>query len=734
MMRLMLILFLVPLFSPEPLSAQRKKVGVVLSGGGAKGVTHVGVLKVLEEAGVPVDYIVGTSMGAIIGGLYAIGYDAATLDSLVRVQDWAFLLSDRVSRRDLPLHERLATERYTLSLPFDRSVARRPMGMVDGQNIYTLLTDLTRGYHGETDYLGFPIPFACVAADLITRQELVMTSGDLARSMRASMAIPGFFTPVSLDGMYLVDGGVLNNFPTDVIRAMGADIVIGVDVQAELFDAEQLGSVTQVLPQLINLLCMNKYRENLQLADILIQPDISGYSAASFNARAIDTLLRRGEEAAGVLRDSLFALGRSLRPEGGATLSRQHAPVRKMEADTIRVSRVRFTGITPQEERWVRTWIRWKDDRPLTQTGIHRAVNRLYGTHYFSSVSYLLTPSGQEQEMELTFELTRHPMNYFNFGFRFDTEELAAILLNTSVVNRPFRGAQLSLTGRLSRNPYLRMDLSLGSRQLPPLTLSGEVRYNDIRLYRQGEKVNNVVYRYYLAELGLGNLFFPQSTFRLGARYEYYDYNAFLFTDNGVSVEVPSEGFVSYFGTAHFETFDRSYFPERGVQVKADYTLVTDNFISYDEGAPFSTLSARVRSVIPVTRRLKMLAGAFGRVVVGNDPPYSHYNFMGGVEDGRRIAHQFGFLGIPRTELFDRALLGTSFSLRQRMGEVHYLSIGGNAALKDDNLGDIFATPLIYGAGITYSRSTALGPLSAVLSWSNHTHRIDLYLNLGFHF
>ena len=296
-LRCLLCLGLLLLLVPLAAEAQRKKVGVVLSGGGAKGVAHIGVLQVLEKAGIPVDVIVGTSMGSIVGGLYAIGYSADQLDSLVRVQDRMFLLSDKVNRYDLPFGEKEQDGKYLLSLPFDRG-KKRPSGFISGQNVYNLFSDLTVGYHDSLDFLQLPIPFACVAADLFHREEIVMTSGNLVQAMRASMAIPGVFTPVRTDNRVLVDGGILNNFPTDVARRLGAEIVIGVDVQADLMKEDKLASVSGVIPQIINLLCMNKHEENVQLADLVIRPDVKGYSAASFSARSIDSLLARGKVAA----------------------------------------------------------------------------------------------------------------------------------------------------------------------------------------------------------------------------------------------------------------------------------------------------------------------------------------------------------------------------------------------------------------------------------------------------
>ena len=221
---------------------QRKKVGVVLSGGGAKGMAHIKALKVIEEAGIPIDYIAGTSMGAIVGGLYAIGYTPEQLDSMVRKQNWTFLLSDRIKRSAMSLTDRERSEKFIVSIPFTKSPkdAASSGGIIKGQNLANLFSDLTMGYHDSINFDKLPIPFACVAANVVNGEQIIFHNGILSTAMRASMAIPGVFTPVRQDSMVLVDGGIVNNYPADVVKAMGADVIIGVDVQNALKKADKL--------------------------------------------------------------------------------------------------------------------------------------------------------------------------------------------------------------------------------------------------------------------------------------------------------------------------------------------------------------------------------------------------------------------------------------------------------------------------------------------------------------
>ena len=258
----------------------RKKVGVVLKGGGAKGFVHIGALKVLEEAGIPIDYIAGTSMGAIVGGLYAVGYDAGMLDSIATTQDWLYLLSDNVPRENLPSPLKDASERYLISLPYQLELKKRsgklslPSGMVMGQNLYNLFLNLTIGYQDPMHFDNLPIPFGCIAADIRTGKEVALREGVLAQAMRASMAIPGMFAPVEIDSMLLIDGGIVNNYPADLVKAMGADVVIGLDILPDTDAKEKYkGSMIEVIMGLGNFLDKGKEAENRRNTDILFTAD-----------------------------------------------------------------------------------------------------------------------------------------------------------------------------------------------------------------------------------------------------------------------------------------------------------------------------------------------------------------------------------------------------------------------------------------------------------------------------
>lgn len=472
----------------------RKKVAVVLSGGGAKGMAHIGALRVIEKAGIPIDIITGTSMGSIVGGLYAIGYDAHRLDSMVRVQDWSFLLTDKLEAHSPLLDNRERQNTYFLTKTFTLSknkITNKQGGMIEGRNLDKLFNRLTAGYRDSIDFNSLPIPFACVATNIVDNSEYVMHSGVLSEAMRSSMAIPGVFSPVRKDSMVLVDGGLRNNFPVDIARQMGADVVIGVTVQEDLKSAYDLKSTSDVLMQIVNINCKNKYDENLAMTDVPICVNTSGYSSASFTASAIDTLMNRGEEAAMRQWDKLMALKRIIGIDSTFVPRRPQLHPEAMLPDTLsEVSR--------------------KDRAGMIMAGL---------------------------------------------GVRFDTEEIVALQINGSFTPA---GSPLTtgLTLRLGKRIMARTDFIYDPIKAGRMRLSYIFRHNDLNLYYKGSRDFNMTYNQHSAILSPLNFNIRNFSLDIGMRWDYYDYNTMLSNVENENLETIIAGgnYISYYAGVRYNS------------------------------------------------------------------------------------------------------------------------------------------------------------------------------------
>ena len=724
-------LFLITLYIlPTPLYA-RKKVGLVLGGGGAKGVSHIGVLKVLEEAGIPIDYIAGTSMGAIVGGLYAIGYSATEIDSMVASQDWQLLLSDRVKRDNLTFPEKENSERYVISLPFGIEKKDRLVGgMIKGQNLQNLFSNLTIGYHDSVDFNSFPIPFACVAVNLVDGKDFVFRKGSLPIAMRASMAIPAAFTPVKLDSMVLVDGGLNNNYPADVVKTMGADIVIGVDLgTSDLKNLQHLNSTIGVVGQIVALHGYEKYVHNTEITDLLIRPNTSPYNSASFTTAALDTLIMRGEEAARKQWNELLTLKEKIGSDSISTNTHSKAIVLKLH-DSFLIRKIYFEGADPRDEKWLLQISQLKENSWISLLKLHHAMSILIGTNAYSNVSYKLTG---EDARDLHLIVEPKSASAVNVGLRFDSEEIIAVLLNGTFDYHTKFHSRFSVTGRVGKKTYGRVDYSIERNPLRNLNLSYKFTYQDLDIYHKGEKSLNTTFRNHFAEFSYSDMNWLSFKVQTGIRYEHYNYKSVL--NNGdLLVDFKPQNFINYFVSTHFETLDRSYYPNRGVSLKANYTVYTDNFVGYQGHTPFSALSAHFLSVIPVTSHFSFLPALYGRVLIGRDAAFPYLNAIGGETEGHYLDHQLPFAGINQVEFLDHAFLSLRLQLRQRISSRHYISLIGNYGVHDDNFFNLLKGNHLWGGSLGYAYNSIFGPMNASFGLSNRAQKLQFFLNLGYYF
>lgn len=713
-----------------PAQAQRKKVGLVLSGGGAKGIAHVGVLKVLEEANIPIDIITGTSMGAVVGGLYSIGYSAAQLDSLVRVQDWAKLLSDNITRQNRLFVDREFSDKSQLSIPLTKERRlKMPAGIVAGQEVLNLLTSLTIGYHDSMSFNSMPIPFACVAYDIVKGKEVVFHSGSLPMAIRASMSIPGAFNPVSNNGQLLIDGGISNNLPADVARAMGADIIIGVDVSEGMYEADEINSMFHIINQLTTIIGNEKYKSNVKQIDLYLHPQTKPYTITSFNKEAIDTLTYRGEMLARANLDKLCAIRDSV------GLSRLVVTTKSPKAhgslsDSVTIDNIRIEGLTPTDRSKVQSLIRIKENARVRVSDITAQVNALRSTGLFSSVSYKLH-RGKDKQHDLILYLKEGTRNSLNFGLRYDTEEDAAIFVGSTIATRALRGSELQLAGRLGTSSYINLGYRASENTLMKnVGISYLYAYNNNDIYIGGKKQVNVAFQQHAVDLNLSGFYVNRFGMKLGAQYEFLDYQSLLLSNKSDIIELKSGGYLSYYANLHFENLNDSYFPTKGSSIFAGYTLTTDNGLKLNGHFPMGALSFEAYSAISVSRRVAFIPAIYARFVTGSDIPYPYMNLLGGVVKGRYRAQQLPFIGVSHCEPMENSLVVGRLDFRVRLWRNHFVSLKGNYSLAANEFSDILHGDDIIGGGLEYAYNTLLGPISLTVNTSSLTKKVGVYFSL----
>jgi NTE family protein len=402
MLRLFLLLALSALFSfgsfslmaAEEVHHERPKIGLALSGGGARGAAHVGVLKVLEELQIPVDYIAGTSMGAVIGGLYASGMNSAEIEHQLNTIDWSTVFDDKPARPDRSQRRKSDDRLYLVDgkIGINDAGLNLPKSAVEGQKFNLILKSLTLPVTNVTNFDDLPIPFRAVAMDIATGDEVVLGEGDLATAMHASMAIPAIFSPIKLDGKILVDGGAANNLPISVVRDMGADIVIAIDISTPLLEQEDLDRPLAVIAQLTGLLTRRNVEDQLQTLtddDVLIIPTLELVGSMSFDRVA--EAIQQGEQAAIKQHSQLSTLSLdSKQYQSYETTQKRSAWQQPI------VEFVRLNNNSRLSDEVIQSHLAIKVGEPLDIKNIEQGVETVYGLDIFESVRYdLITEEGK---------------------------------------------------------------------------------------------------------------------------------------------------------------------------------------------------------------------------------------------------------------------------------------------------------------------------------------------------
>ncbi|MGN0189399.1 MAG: patatin-like phospholipase family protein, partial [Candidatus Cryptobacteroides sp.] len=433
---------------------ERPSVALVLSGGGAKGAAHIGVLKYFEEQGIPVDVVMGTSMGGLVGGLYALGYNASQMDSIIRTIDWQSALSDKLPRESVSYAENKYSEKYLLSFPFyysreniedktemdfsasgkehkeiklgadesgtdlirDNLLGSLPSGFAKGQNVFNLITSLSVGYQDSTLFSRFPIPYMCVATDLVEGTGVYMFSGKIAESMRSTMSIPGVFAPVKTHGMVLVDGGMRDNYPTASARELGADIVIGVELGDAQKGYDQINNIGDIVSQGIDMLGKPAMDRNIKLADLNIKPNLAEYNMMSFDPASIGIIIERGYEAAlanSAALDSIKTL------VGKAVTVRRAPKAVDVNETPVLIDGVEIRGVPEREEKMLMGKIKLKGGSRVDRAELEKAVGLIYGTKCYDFVTYEL--EGKGEPFHLVINCKKGPIHRFGLGVRADS-------------------------------------------------------------------------------------------------------------------------------------------------------------------------------------------------------------------------------------------------------------------------------------------------------------------------
>lgn len=784
------------------IAENRPTVALVLCGGGAKGAAEIGVMKLIEELDIPIDLVCGTSIGGLLGGLYAMGYDTAFLDSLMTHQNWDIILSDKIDSKHIPLYTRKYKAKYQLSIPFhyekvgmsemqndselkDRKgvsadgpvgpqsmMSSLPAGYVNGFNVNNLLSGLSVGYQDSISFSTLPIPFFCVATEMVSLKSKNWGSGQLKTAMRSTMSIPGLFSPVRSQGMILTDGGSRNNFPTDIARAVGADIIIGVDLTDPFFTYSKVTNMATVFSQYFAMLNRESYEGTRELADIYIKPDLKGYGMMDFKSEYVDTMIQRGYAQALLHKDELLEVKEKVH---NASHHLGNKPAIDINRNYVRLSSIEFRGMTDKESRTLHKKIKMDITKPVSTAEVEQAMSIIKATGAVENVTYSLF--GSEEPFRLVFDCVKAPTNQFGVGVRIDTEEWAKVALNFGLNTHKLGGPKLDLNAVLGKSQMIDAKFSLDYPGWP--TLNAEAMIANIAGYivplpgnlgPQNKKFDTA-YWIHQEKVYISANWWTKFDGQFGFQNRSFN----LRNDRMDIVELDSlqsrGNFFGLYAKFDYNTMDKRYYPSKGINICGGYNV--DLFKSGSKTfKPIHSMAFDIKGVIPLGDIVALIPDFHFRsiydknientidVLSVSDFSLSHRNFLGGAISGRYIEQQVPFVGMNDvtvcaamneyvdgqgkivSDVFAYDHLGVlNLDLRFKVIKNLYLSaLGGYAHMSQDFL-DFFKytnSTNIWAAGLEAGYDSIVGPIKANIHWSNRSGNpkrgFEFYMSIGFDF
>jgi len=697
-----------PPLHPE---SEELSIGIALSGGGAKGFAHIGVLKALETAGVSADVVAGTSMGAVIGGLYATGYSSRQLEEIARERNWGEAFSDTPPRRQRLLEQRRYDERLLVQLPFSRNGVRLPTGLVRGQRITALLTSLLVPAHPVDDFTQLPRAFVAVAADLETGDAVPLTTGYLPQAIRASIAIPSVFTPVERNGQMLVDGGVTRNLPAEDARHLGADIVLCSNVGEDLQPAENIRTLTDVMQQVVGFRMAESTRAQRDQCDLVFEPNIDEYDLFSFEA--VDSLVTRGRRAVEGQRNAVDSL---LHVAGGPQPPRSDLEV---GADTVRVASIAFEDIDPFLEQRVRDILGLRVPGTYTISDIERATTRVFGTDLFERVLYRLRPR-PDGYVDLVFSTVGRTEGSLRIGLRYDSAYGAAIGANVTLPTQLGRGTGWHGSLRLGAAQRLSGRYALPALIVPKFDIQARLLQIGITaervpidLFEEGDRVGTVRTDRLQAELRASAVLANTAGLAFSLQPEWYE----QVPEVGASDAASRSHMVQARATMYIDTLDDPVFPQRGLRVAASLETADAALLGKQT---LTQATADATGALFLTRTLTVHSHATaGYTLRGTPPLHYRYRAGGAFQHGVREERQFPLLGYQVQEQSGPHLQRLGAALQLQIWEDAYVAAQWNAARTPDRWSfTVDPAAFDHGAGLILGTDTFIGPMRIALMTS----------------
>ena len=717
---------------------ENPRVGLVLSGGGAKGLAHIGVLKVMDSLGVRIDYIGGTSMGAAVGGLYASGYTAKQLDSIFKEIDFDILLGDKVPRPSKTFQERKNFEKYGISLPIDNFKIQLPSSISRGQNLFNLFTRLTLHVSSISDFNNLSIPFYCIATDMETGLPVILDKGNLAEAILISNTLPSLFQPVRYNGRLLMDGGISNNYPIEYLLAKDLDFIIGVSVEDNLLSKEEIKTISDIFTQINTFRAINDLNEKIDQTDMFIKPDIDNFSIISFNKGG--EIIKNGEVSTLFFLDQLKSIAK--------TQNFKRESNKRKPLDTLNFNKIRILGNKKYTDSYVFGKLRFRRNEKVSFDDFNTGVNNLLATNNFDSFRYKFTPVSQN-----TYDLTGYideatDTKLLKLGIHYDQLLKSSVLLNFTKKQLLLKNDVLSLDFILGDNSRLNFDYYIDKGFYWSIGFNFNYtgfKYDiDPLFFDESHTIisDNIVpinIQDFKASFFVETLINRDISFKIGTTYNNLEIERTnsIFSDNSENDlnKIENSNFVSLNTQLKYDTLDNIFFPTSGglFQSNGDLYLSASEYNNYSQ---FLSLKVHAAKALSINDNISILSGFEGGFRVGDDN-VSTLNFGLGGYSRNQINNYSTLFGYDFFSLSGNSYFKAYFNIDYEVVKRHHLNFITNFS----NIGDsIFRSDewldlsSFYGYSLGYGLETMFGPIEVKYHWSPDSKFDGFFVNLGYWF
>jgi NTE family protein len=710
---------------------KRPKVGLVLSGGGAKGLAHIGVLKVIDSLNIKIDYIAGTSMGAIVGGLYASGYNANQLETIFSNIDVDALLQDYTPREAKSFYEKRNDEIYALTLPFNKFKLGLPSGLSKGLYNFNLISLLTQHVSNVRDFNQLPIPFLCIATDAETGEKVVLEKGILAQNMIASGALPTLYNPVEINGRLLIDGGVVDNYPIEELLAKGVDVVIGVDVQDGLKSREELKGVTSLLSQINNFSMIEKMAQKQKATNIYIKPDIKGFSAVDFE---------KGEEIIFKGKQKALEFVPVLLPYVNSKSKQTNAVIVQ---DSIYIKEVSFNKLDNFTRAYILGKLKFKRNIKISNKQFQKGISNLNATQNFSAINYYFEKAQDGDNLIL--QLKENENNTFlKFGLHYDELYKSGILLNYTKKKFFVKNDVVSLDLILGDNIRYNFDYYIDNGfywsfgfNSKLTTFNRNVTSNITRDLTIDPSVSaiNVDFFDLSNQAYLQTIFAQKFSIGSGVEFKYLRLRSETLQNSNSVFE--SSNYLSLFGFVKYDSFDKKYFPKTGWNFNSElrYYIYSSDYINNFER--FSIAKADFAFAQPIFKNITFKFQSEGGFSIG-ERSIPYFDFILGGYGFQQVNNIKPFFGYDYLSLTGESYLKLSLTADYEFYKKHHFNFIANFANIGNNIFDTldtwFANPNYSGYSFGYGMETVIGPVEIKHSWSPETRDHYTWFSVGFCF